>query len=78
MVAEGSLPCSQKDATGPCPEQMNPIHNFPPYFPNNHFNIIFCVVSFLHRLSDKNINECLICSMHDICPPVSPFLTWSP
>jgi hypothetical protein len=39
MEPEVSLPCSQQPATGPYLSQMNPVHNFPLYFPNNHSNI---------------------------------------
>jgi hypothetical protein len=41
MEPEGSLPCLQEPAIGPVLIQMHPAHNFPPYFPNIHYNIIF-------------------------------------
>jgi hypothetical protein len=40
MEPEGSLPCSQDPTTGPILSQINPVHNFPSYFPNIHSNII--------------------------------------
>jgi len=40
MELEGSLPCSQKPATGPFPEPDESIHTFPPYFPKIRSNII--------------------------------------
>jgi hypothetical protein len=41
MEPEGSLPpCSQYSATVPNPEPEDPIHAFPPYWPEIHSNII--------------------------------------
>jgi hypothetical protein len=39
MEAEGSLPCSQKPATGPYPEQDYLIYITLSYFSKIHFNI---------------------------------------
>jgi hypothetical protein len=40
MESEGPLPCSQKSALFPFLNQMNPVHNFSPYFPKIYYNII--------------------------------------
>jgi hypothetical protein len=40
MEPETSLPCSQKPATCLCPSQLYPVHSFPSYSPQKHFNII--------------------------------------
>jgi hypothetical protein len=35
------IPCSQQPEMVPILSQMNPVHTFPPYFPNSPSNIIF-------------------------------------
>jgi hypothetical protein len=40
MKHEGSLPCSQKPATGLYPELDAPVHTLPHNLLKNHFNII--------------------------------------
>jgi hypothetical protein len=39
MEPDGSLLCSQEPATDSYPEQMNPVHNLPPYFSKIYSNI---------------------------------------
>jgi len=51
MVSDGSLPCSQEHTTGPYPA----VHNFVPYFPKIHSNMIIqsAPVSYVSlRVSD--------------------------
>jgi hypothetical protein len=40
MEPEGSLPCSQKLATGPCPEPAESSSPHHPYIPKFHLNVI--------------------------------------
>jgi len=40
MENECLYPCLQNPAAGPCLHSDDPIHNFLPYFPKIHFNII--------------------------------------
>jgi len=54
---EGLLPCSQEPA---CPDHLNPVHTFSPYFPVIHSSIILPSTatssewSFHFRFSDRN------------------------
>jgi hypothetical protein len=41
MKPEGSLPCSQQPATGPCPDPVESSPQSSNLFPNIHSNIIF-------------------------------------
>jgi len=40
MKIEGALSCSKQPASGPCPELDRLVHDFPPYLPKIHSNII--------------------------------------
>jgi hypothetical protein len=40
MEPEGSLPCSQEPAAGPCLEPYESVNTLPPYFPNISYSII--------------------------------------
>jgi hypothetical protein len=40
MEPEGSLPCSQKPATGPYPEAAESSRPIDPYLPKVHLNVI--------------------------------------
>jgi len=58
----------------PILNQMNPVHNFPPYFHNIHSNIILpstsssSKCSFPFRFRNQNIAYILIFPMRATCP----------
>jgi hypothetical protein len=41
MKSKGPLPCYKGPLLVSMLSQMNQVHNFPPYFPKTHYNIIF-------------------------------------
>jgi hypothetical protein len=49
MEPEGSIPCSQKPSTGPCP--INPAHTIPSYLSKIHFNIVHVPTSWSSQWS---------------------------
>jgi len=52
MESEGPLLCSQQSAAGPHNEPDEPVHTFPPYFLNIHWDISF---PSTHRSSDWSL-----------------------
>jgi len=66
MEHKGSSPCLQEPTTGPYPELDEPVHNFTPYFPKIHSNIL---LSTPWRKVKHITNTRMM--THEICDTVS-------
>jgi hypothetical protein len=69
----------------PILSQMNPVHNFPPYFPNVRYNIILPPTPMSSewspppfRFSDQNFVRISHLTRVPYALFISSFLTWSP
>jgi hypothetical protein len=67
METEGSLPCSQKPVTEPCPmTQLNPVHYTSPHLCKTYFNILAFLPTFPNGLFPLGFKTKII--MHSDMP----------
>jgi len=79
MEPNSMFPCSQVPTTGLYPYQVHPVHTFPHYFPEIHFNIVISYMpgfpNSLFRLSDQTC-LCISCLFLACCMPHPSYPPW--